>query len=39
MLDGIVMNVIDVALKIGIITYQMLPKSALPNRSFTSFLP
>jgi len=39
MLDGIVMNVIDVALKIGIITYQMLPKPALPNRSFTPFLP
>ena len=39
MLDGIVMNVIDVALKIRIITYQMLPKSALPNCSFTPFLP
>ena len=39
MLDRVVMNVIDVALKIGIVTYQMLPKSALPNRSFTPFSP
>ena len=33
--DGIVMNVIDVALQIGIIADGVLPIAALPNSSFT----
>lgn len=32
------MNIINVTFEIAIITYQMFPRSALPNHSFTPFL-
>jgi hypothetical protein len=38
MLDRVPMDVIDMAVEIFLIPYHMLPKSALPHTSFSSFL-